>query len=152
MGIGADNEVKEFRFSNFALNTLSTLSAQGEMRSDGVWDVTVKGPIYDGRDLFRSLFDVAHMPDRESKMRPGLDLRAEIDTVVGFSDGTLRNVHMTLQQRLNRLTSLDVRGAQESGSAFVAVVRPETAQPRQLRVEAGDTRPSASIPTRSAGR
>jgi hypothetical protein len=138
MGIGADDRAKEFRFPQFSLNVVTSLSTQGKLRPDGVWEVTAKGPTYDGRDLFRSFFDVAHAAEHGSKVRPGLDMRAEIDTVAGFSEGTLRNVRMTLQKRFNRLTSLDVRGTQEGGSAFVAVLRPETGQPRRLRAEAGD--------------
>ena len=36
----------------------------------------------------------AHLGDQSAKVRPGLDLRAEVDTVVGYSDTTLRNVKM----------------------------------------------------------
>jgi hypothetical protein len=138
MGIGADNKAKEFRFPNFSLNVVSSLSTQGKVRPDGVWDVTAKGPTYDGRDLFRSFFDVGQGPDHVAKQRPGLDLRAEIDTVIGFSEGRVRNVRMTLQKRLNRLTSLDVRAVQEGGKAFAAALRPEPGQPRRLRAESTD--------------
>src|SRR5262249_13163669 len=124
-------------FPNFSLNVVSSLSAQGKMRPDGVWDVIAKGPTYDGRDLFRSFFDVGHT-ERSSKPRPGLDLRAEIDTVVGFSDSALRNVKMILQKGLNKLTSLEVHGVQEGGKLFSAVLRPEPGQPRRLRADSAD--------------
>ena len=57
-------------------------------------------------------------------MRPGLDLRAEIDTVVGYNDGALRNVKVWLQKRNNKLTALDARGVLEGNKAFAAVLRP----------------------------
>ena len=73
MGIGADNKLKEFRFPNFSLNVVTSLETYGKVRTDGVWDVTAKGPTYDGRDLFRSFFDVAPSgrPEREGAPGPG---------------------------------------------------------------------------------
>jgi hypothetical protein len=138
MGIGSDNKVKEFRFPNFSLNVISSLETHGKVRPDGVWDVTAKGPTYDGRELFRSFFDVAHQVDPNAKIRPGLDLKAEITTVVGFTDTTLRNVKMTLQKRSNKLTGLDVRGTLDGGKAFAAVVRQEPGRPRTLIAESQD--------------
>jgi hypothetical protein len=137
MGIGADNKVKEFRFPNFSLNVVTSLETHGKVRPDGIWEVTAKGPTYDGRDLFRAFFDVAQF-DQSTKVRPGLDLRAEIDTVVGYSDTTLRKVRMALQKRANKLTSLDVSGVLEGGKPFAAEVRHERGQPRRLRAEAMD--------------
>jgi len=138
MGIGADHRVKEFRFPQFSLNVITSLATQGKMRPDGIWDVTAKGPTYDGRDLFRSFFDVGHLPEQAAKVRPGLDLKAEVDTVAGYSDTTLRNVKMTLQKRANKLTGLDVRGVLEGGKPFAAVLRHEAGQPRRLLADSKD--------------
>jgi hypothetical protein len=138
MGVGADHRVREYRFPNFSINVITSLQAHGKMRADGVWEVTAKGPRYDGKDLFQSFFDVAGLHDRDSKVRPGVDLRAEIDTVVGYNDGALRNVKVWLQKRNNKLTALDVRGVLEGNKAFAAVLRPEPGQARLLRAEAND--------------
>lgn len=138
MGIGPDHRVREFRFPHFSLNVVTSLETSGKLRSDGIWEVTAKGPTYDGRDLFRSFFDVSRLGERTPKARPGLDLRAEVDTVVGFSDATLRNVRMTMQKRANKLTGLDVRGVLEGGKPFAAVVRHEAGESRRLLAEAMD--------------
>ncbi len=138
MGFGADNKLKEFRFPNFSLNVVTSMETHGKVRPDGIWDVSAKGPTYDGRDLFRSFFDVAQLGEPSSKVRPGLDLRAEVDTVVGYSDTTLRNVKMSLQKRANKLTSLDMRGVLEGGKPFAAEVRQVPGQHRRLRAEAMD--------------
>jgi hypothetical protein len=137
MGIGADNKAKEFRFPNFSLNVVTSLVTQGKVRPDGVWDVTAKGPTFDGRELFRSFFDVAQV-EPSGKPRPGLDLRAEIDTVVGYYDSNLHNVRLSLQKRYNKLTMLDLRAVQAGGKPFAAVLRPESSQPRRLRAESTD--------------
>jgi hypothetical protein len=108
------------------------------MRPDGIWDVTAKGPTYDGRDLFRTFFDITHLgADRTTKVRPGLDLKAEIGTVVGYSDTTLRNVKMTMGKRANKMTALNVRGVLEGGKPFAAEVRNESGL-RLLLAEAMD--------------
>jgi AsmA-like C-terminal region/Protein of unknown function len=138
MGVGADHRVREYRFPNFSINVITSLQAHGKMRADGVWEVTAKGPRYDGRDLFQSFFDVVGGFERDGRVRPGIDLRAEIDTVVGFNDSALRNVKVWLQRRNNKLTALDARGVLDGNKAFSAVVRPDSAQPRQLRAEAND--------------
>ena len=156
MGIGADNKVKEFRFPNFSLNVVTSLETHGKVRPDGVWDVTAKGPTYDGRDLFRSFFDVAHQVDPNAKMRPGLDLKAEIATVVGFSDTTLRNVKMTLQKRSNKLDRTRRARHARGRQAVRRRGAPATpGRPRRLLAEAARTPArcsswSASIPMPSA--
>lgn len=138
MGIGADNKVKEFRFPVFSLNVITSLEAHGKVRPDGVWEVFARGPTYDGRDLFRSFFDVAHLTDPNARIRPGLDLTAEVDTVAGFSEGTMRNVRMRMQKRLNKIIGLDARGTLDGGKPFAAVLRSEPGQPRILKADAKD--------------
>ncbi len=140
IGIGADNKLKEFRFPNFSLNVVTSLETHGKVRPDGVWDVTAKGPTYDGRSLFRSFFDVAHLgpPAPATKVRAGVDLKAEIETVIGYSDTTLRKVRMRMQKQGDKITWLDVRGVLEGGKPFAAEVRSEPGQSRRLRAEALD--------------
>ena len=101
--------------------------------------MTAKGPTYDGRDLFRAFFDVARNSIRARKVRPGLDLRAEIDTVVGYSDTTLRKVRMTLQKRGNKLTRARcARASWREASRLPRSCKPEPGQPRRLRAESLD--------------
>ncbi len=138
MGIGPDHKVKEFKFPTFSLNVVSRLEAEGKARPDGVWDVTAKGPTFDGRDMFRSFFDVGRQADANLKVRPGLDLKAEVTTVVGFSDTALRHVKITLQKRANKLVALDARGTLDGGKPFSAVLQPTPGQPRRLLADASD--------------
>jgi hypothetical protein len=83
MGAGPDFRVKEYNFPQFSLNVVSNFQANGRLRADNVWEIVAKGVTYDGRDLFRSFFNP--MPEKVGKHRPGIDLRAEFDTVLGFS-------------------------------------------------------------------
>jgi hypothetical protein len=137
MGIGADHKVKEFKFPQFSLNTVNRLEAAGKVGTDGIWDVTAKGLTFDGRDLFRSFFDVGRPPSA-AKPRPGVDLRAEIANVIGFSDTALRNVKISLQRRDNKLVALDARGTLDGGKPFSAVLQPTPGQPRRLLADSAD--------------
>jgi hypothetical protein len=138
IGIGADHKVREFKFPQFSLNTVNRLEVAGKVGADGIWDVTARGPTFDGRDLFRSFFDVGRQPGASGKVRPGLDLKAEIATVIGFSDTALRNVKVSLERRANKLVALDARGVLDGNKPFSAVLQPTPGQPRRLLADSAD--------------
>jgi AsmA-like C-terminal region len=143
MGAGPDFRVKEYRFPQFSLNVVSNFEASGKLRADNVWEVTAKGATYDGRDLFRSFFNP--VPEKAGKNRPGIDLRAEFDTVLGFHGTSLRTVRVLMQKRAGRMTQLDARGTMvdargkvASGKQLEAALRPEASRPRLLVATAND--------------
>ena len=139
IALGADGRVREFAFPDFSVNVVTRLDVQGKLRPDNIWDVKAKGSTFDGRDLFRGLFSVGQASDKVGpKDKAGLDLAADIDTIIGFSDTTLRSVKVKAQRRGDKLTELDVRGVLEGGKGFDAVIRSQTGKPRQLLVEAKD--------------
>jgi hypothetical protein len=138
MGAGSDFRIKEFRFPQFSVNVVTSLEAHGKLRADNVWDVTAKGPTYDGKELFQSFFDINLAPDKGSKTRPGLDLRAEIDTVVGFYDTSLRGVKVSMQKRAGKMAQLDARGMLSGNKQFEASLRHEQGRPRMLNARSSD--------------
>ena len=138
MGIGPDHKPREFRFPQFSLNVIGSLNVSGRLRPDNVLEVTAKGTTYDGRDIFRSFFDVGRAQEQPDKNKPGLDLRADIDTVVGFSDTSMRDVRLQLRKRGNKMVGLEVRGKLEGGKPFNAVLRGEGNEARVLRADAAD--------------
>lgn len=138
MGAGSDFRIKEFRFPQFSVNVVTSLEAQGKLRADNVWEVTAKGPTYDGKDLFQSFFDINLVPDKGTKTRPGLDLRAEIDTVVGFYDTSLRGVKVSMQKRAGKMAQLDARGSLSGNKQFEASLRHEQGRPRTLNARSSD--------------
>jgi hypothetical protein len=138
MGADADFKVKEFRFPQFNLNVITVFETQGRLRADNVWEVFAKGPTFDGKDLFRSFFDVDVAPDRGSKGRTGLDLRANIDTVLGHYDTRLHGVRITMQKRAGKMSQLDARGSLAGNKVFEASVRNDPGRPRMLRARAND--------------
>ena len=138
MGAGSDFRIKEFRFPQFSVNVVTSLEAHGKLRADNVWEVTAKGPTYDGKDLFQSFFDINVAPDKGTKGRPGLDLRAEIDTVVGFYEASLRGVKVSMQKRAGKMTQLDARGMLPGNKQFEASLRQEQGRPRLLNARSAD--------------
>jgi len=144
MGAGQDFRVKEYRFPQFSLNVVSNFETQGKLRPDNVWEVTAKGATYDGRDLFRSFF-LNPAAEKPGKNRPGLDLRAEFDTVLGFFDTSLRTVRVSMQRRAGKLTQLDARGTlveargtSAGNKQLEAGVYSESGRPRLLVAKSND--------------
>lgn len=136
MGMDEDMRVREYRFPQFSLDVVSNFEAHGKLRADNVWEVTAKGPTYDGRDLFKSFFFVP--AEKQDKDHPGLDLRAEFDTVLGFFETSARGVRLSLEKRANKLTKLDMRAALAGGKHMEAVVRPTPGRPRHLVAKSND--------------
>jgi hypothetical protein len=126
--LGPDGKARELAFPDFSLNVVSHLDVQGRLRPEGLWEVRAKGATFDGRDLFRELFNVQSQAKTVPKDKPGLDLIADIDTVLGFSDTKLKGVHLTLQRRneggIEKTTHLAVSAKHESGKPFEATIRP----------------------------
>ncbi len=113
MGLDAQNRLRELSFPDFSINLITRMELQGVLRNDNVWEIRGRGQTYDGREFFRSLFSVGELGERPPASRrdqPGLDLKVDIDTVIGFSDVSLRRVVMQLSRRAGKLTQLDARG------------------------------------------
>jgi hypothetical protein len=143
MGADPDFRVKEYKFPQFSLNVVSNFEAHGKLRADNVWEVTAKGVTYDGRDLFRSFFNP--MPEKVGKHRPGLDVRAEFETVLGFWGTTARSVRVSMQKRAGRTvqldaraTMVDARGKAAGGKQLEAVLHHEPGRSRVLVATAND--------------
>ena len=140
VGLGPDHHPMEYHFPHFSINVVTNIDVQGTMRPGRVWDVKARGKTYDAKDLFHSLISFGQLSDRQAQVsnRPGLDLVAEIDTVLGASDTTIRGVKLKMQKRAEQLTMLDLRGTLESGKALVARLRPDAGRARLLVAESAD--------------
>ncbi|MEZ5900443.1 MAG: AsmA-like C-terminal region-containing protein [Hyphomicrobiaceae bacterium] len=123
VGIGADNKMNEFYFPEFTLNVVSRLEVQGTRGNDGIWKVKANGKTFDGRDFFRSLFTLNDAQKNKSgKPDAGIDLVADVDTVLGASDLALKGLKLKLSARSEKLVALDARGQLEGGAPLAAVL------------------------------
>jgi hypothetical protein len=130
-----------FNFSEFSPNALTQLAITGDLTPKNVLKVEARGPSYDGRQFFRSLFSAgklaAHQPE-PLEDEPGLDLEVTVDTVFGYFDTTVSSVALQAKRRDGKLVYLDVAG-RLNGNAPVAVrVDQKPGQPRYLVAEATD--------------
>lgn len=142
IALDGKNQLKAFYFPEFTLNVITQMDVSGRMRDDGVLDVKVKSSSYDGRAFFRSLLTQPRTPDKSpqhAKSRSPLDLSAEIDTMVGFSDTNLKNVKVSLKRRGNRITALEATANFSTGGApLVVTVRPSSTGHRIMTTETID--------------
>ena len=64
--VGSDNKLKQFDFPSLNLNVVSRLAVDGQRGNEAAWAINIKGSNFDGRNFFRSLFNVGNGPDRAS--------------------------------------------------------------------------------------
>ena len=117
------HRIAGFNFPQFSTNAMTLLSMSGELTPQNVLKVQAKGESYDGRPFFRSLLNAGKIADNEPaplKDEPGLDLKAEIDTVTGYYDTSVKSVIIDAKRRGGKLTYLEVAG-RLNGEAPVAV-------------------------------
>ena len=141
VGLGPDNHAREYHFPGFSLNVVTNLDVKGTLRSGSVWEVKAQGKAYDGNELFRTLIAFGQLTDKSvqhAKDRPGLDMTAEIDTVLGASDTAIRGVKIRMQKRAEQLTMLDFRGTLDGGKPLSARLRQEPGRPRIFLADTPD--------------
>ncbi|MBA2127117.1 DUF3971 domain-containing protein [Hyphomicrobium methylovorum] len=138
--VGADKKVKKFEFPNLMLNVVSRLSVRGAMGKDKVWAIDVSGSNFDGRNFFKSLFNVGDGPENEGQPKDaaaGARVNAQISNVIGGSDVSLRNLKMQAETRNGNLTSLDVSGTLDGGTPLSAKLD-RSEGTRKLKVVSND--------------
>ena len=140
--IGPDNHLREFTFKNFTLNLVSQFEMKGILRPDNVLDVNVKGRHFEGKEFFRSLFSLGQItskPVAPQRTRAGIDVTAEVDTIAGFQDVSLRGVKIKLSKRADRLVALSGGGTLDGGKPLTVAMISAPSQPRRLRIESQDS-------------
>ncbi len=139
--LNEQHRLAAFEFPTFSFNILTKLEITGALSSQNIWKVDAKGTSYDGRQFFRSLFSAGQLAENQpvpSKDEPGMDIHAEIGTVIGFFDTTVKTVTIDTRKRAGKMSGLEVTG-RLNGTAPVAVrldVKP--GKPRYLLAEATD--------------
>ena len=132
-------DLVEYGFPNFSLNVVSRLDVRGKIDKNKIWKVTAKGSTFDAKDLFRSLLALGKTVDHSiapAEPAVGVDLTAQIDTVLGHSDVSLRNYSIKLSQRNGELVSLDGRGTLDGGEPFAVVMTAD--RPNRFYAESTD--------------
>lgn len=135
----ADHSLSEFYFPNFSVNVVTRLDVQGRRGANDIWDIKVRGSTLDGRDYFRSLFTVGRGGEGAAQSgKGGVNVDAQIDNVLGFSDTSLRGLKVKIQTRNGKLAELDARGTYDDTGAPLAVVLDRDSRGRR-RIRADST-------------
>jgi hypothetical protein len=133
------HEVSEFYFPNFSLNVVSRLEVKGKITPDRIWKISAKGPSFDAKDLFRSLVALGRTSEEEIKaLRPaaGVDFTADIDTVLGHSDLSLRGYKLKMSERGEQLVSIEGQGMMEGNKPLTVLMKPDSG--RKLYADSPD--------------
>ncbi len=139
IGLSADQKLQEFDFPAVSLNTVSRLQVSGKRGTRDILDVRATGSTFDGKDFFRSLFTSgASAPQKVAAKKAAVDVTANFDTVLGFSDANLRNFSMRLSKRGDELTALDARGKLDGGKALIAILQTEANGKRKIIADTTD--------------
>lgn len=133
-----DKEMREFNFPRFSLGLVSRLQLSGKMTKDNTWVMKAKGSTYDGKRYFDSLFNL----EGASKIKPrnpasGVDVEADIGTVLGYQESALKNFKMKMSTRKQKVVSLEATADLDGGRTFKAVI-PPNAKERKLLAESND--------------
>jgi hypothetical protein len=126
MSIDDTHEVSEFYFPNFSLNVVSRLEVRGKINNKRIWTIAAKGSTFDAKDLFRSLLalgNTAEAPIKPLKPAAGVDFSAEIDTVLGHSDVSLRAFKLKVTDRNQKVVAMDARGTLDGGKPLAALMK-----------------------------
>ncbi|MEO1543612.1 MAG: DUF3971 domain-containing protein, partial [Pseudomonadota bacterium] len=137
-----------FDFSSFSLNLVTRFAVKGSRSKSNIWKVDAKGPRYDGRAFFRSLFSVGKKnrsggPSTDLA-QAGIDLSADLKTVIGFSDTSLHGLKMTMSKRGGRLTELQAHAILDGGQPLAVELYNDAStgqrreRQRQLRADSTD--------------
>ncbi|MGQ0672068.1 MAG: AsmA-like C-terminal region-containing protein [Hyphomicrobium sp.] len=139
--VNENNDLGEFYFPDFSLNTVSRLEAQGKLGPDKVWRIKAKGSTHDARDFFSSLFSLAGSDAQRVKpLRPaaGVDLEADVANVLGHNEVSIRKLKLRVSERAEKLTSLSIEGVLDGGKPLLALLRKEADGARTLYAESSD--------------
>jgi len=123
--VDAQREVSQFTFPNFSLNVVSRLSVTGTLNDKRIWKIDAKGSTFDAKDFFRSLIALGKPTEEEIKpLRPaaGVDLSANIDTVLGHSDVSLRTFSLKLSERSYRIVGIQAQGTLDGGKPLTVAL------------------------------
>ncbi|MEI9900255.1 MAG: hypothetical protein WDN31_09165 [Hyphomicrobium sp.] len=136
------HRLREFYFPDFSLNVVTRMEVRGTLGEGDIWKVKATGPTFDGRDFFRSLFTLGQLtdnaPPKPKNPREGIDIEAEIGTVIGFSEVNLRGVKVSVSKRGDKLTKLDMRSTLDGGKPLAVVLRQDAGEPRKLLADSTD--------------
>lgn len=140
VGVDSNYHVREFYFPEFSVNVVTRLELRGKLSRDNVWTMNAKGATFDGRDFFRSLFDIGgkYRWNKDTRKHvPGINLTATIANVIGFGDVSLRDLHLMMVERNDKMRSINAKGRLDGGAPLTVSMAAKPGARRILFAETG---------------
>lgn len=137
--VNEQREVSAFSFPNFSANVVTRLQVDGRVDAKRIWKINAKGSTFDAKDVFRSLIALGNTTETAIKARhpaAGMDLTAEIDTVIGHDDVSLRNYRLKVSERGDDIVFLEGQGILDGGQSLTVQI--DAKGPRRLYAETAD--------------
>jgi hypothetical protein len=105
--VDSSGDIMSAAFPVFALTDGDKATVKAERGHDGALKVTVRGDVYDGRGLIKSM---ATGPSDPNAVKPGfdLDLDFKVGAVAGFHGEALRGLELRLTRRAGHIRSFAV--------------------------------------------
>jgi AsmA-like C-terminal region/Protein of unknown function len=140
LSLDSGQHLKGFYFSDFSFDLITHVEISATVGDGNVLDIKARGPSYDGKQFFQSLFSAGQLAE-DALAEPAdpfsIDLSAQFGTVVGFFDTTVRDAQITLKKRNGRLVELDAKG-QLNGQTPLGVKLETSNGARLIRAESRD--------------
>jgi hypothetical protein len=140
MTLDAVNDVVDFSFPSFSINVVSRLDVEGKRSADRIWTIKAKGSTFDAKDQLRTLMSLGRTADTDVKpLHPanGVDLSAEIDTLLGHSDVSVRGYKIKYSERQEQLVAFEAQGTLDGGQPLTVVLKKDK-DGRKIVAETGD--------------
>lgn len=139
--LDAKYNLRSFELPLFSIDRVTRLAINGRLEKGNIWAVTVGGQTFEGRALFRSLFQAGGVPQAVSvpgAQQMGVDLTANIQTVLGFWNSSLSQVRLTLSKRAGKIETMQLEGQLEGDKLLKAAVLRAAGGRRELHAFSDD--------------
>jgi hypothetical protein len=139
--LDATFQLKAFELPKFSIDRVTRLKMSGKLDKGNIWRVVVSGQTFEGRALFRSLFRSGRagggqvVPDAQQM---GVDLEAQVATVLGFWNTKLSTVRMSLSKRRGKIQSMQVEGRLANNKLLKAAIVRSASGQRELHAFSSD--------------
>ncbi len=103
--LDGSGELKSANFRSYGFSDGDKTSLKAERTADGALRVVMRGDVYDGRDIIRSLSGGASTRDDKGQP-PDIDLDLKLGAVLAFNGEALTKVDLKMSRRAGQIRSL----------------------------------------------
>lgn len=110
-------------FPVFGLSDGDKASLKAERGADGIVKVAIRGDVYDGRNLVKSVMGGSGADHKKQAAQPDVDLDARIGALAGFNGEALRAVDLKFVRRAGKLDAFTLSAKIGGDAALIGDLR-----------------------------